>query len=433
MAAPLAGLAQVATPLTTFTNPMPAASDSFGYSVAAVGSNRFLIGAPYNDTSVTDAGAAYLFKANGTLLTAFTNPNLTAGGLFGASVAAVGNDRVLVGVPNDNTGATDAGAAYLFGTNGTLLATFTNPTPAAYESFGFSLAAVGNDRVLISASYSTVAAYAGAAYLFSTNGTLLTTFTNPVPSSYEFFGWSVTAVGNDCVLVGTPFDANVGSAYLFRTNGTLLTTFTNPTPAPDDRFGWSVAAMGSDRVLIGAIKDDTGARDSGAAYLFSTNGVLLTTFTNPTPQDSAYFGRAVAAVGNDHVLIGAQNAGAAYLFTTNGTLPTAFTNPPPVSGTTFGWSVAAAGGNRVLIGSLCGERAYLFSIPPLLEIGRDGSGGFFVRYTGAPDVTCRLQRAASVTGTGTDLATNTAPVSGLIEFRDVSPLPGPAFYRTVQP
>jgi hypothetical protein len=48
-------------------------------------------------------------------------------------------------------------------------------------------------------------------------------------------------------------------------------------------------------------------------------------------------------------------------------------------------------------------------------------------------VTCRLQRAASVTGTGSNLATNTAPTSGLIEYHDTSPLPGQAFYRTVQP
>jgi hypothetical protein len=56
----------------------------------------------------------------------------------------------------------------------------------------------------------------------------------------------------------------------------------------------------------------------------------------------------------------------------------------------------------------------------------------FIRFTGAPDVTYRLQRAASVTGTWTNLATNTAPASGHIEYHDTSPLPGQAFYRTVQ-
>jgi len=67
-----------------------------------------------------------------------------------------------------------------------------------------------------------------------------------------------------------------------------------------------------------------------------------------------------------------------------------------------------------------------------LTIERD-SGGLFVRFTGAPDVTYRLQRAASVTGTWSDLATNTAPVSGIIEYHETSPPPGQAFYRPVQP
>src|SRR2546423_1347554 len=57
--------------------------------------------------------------------------------------------------------------------------------------------------------------------------------------------------------------------YLFSTSGTLLTTFTNPTPGPGDRFGVSVAAVGSDRVLIGAYEDDTGVPSAGVAYLFS--------------------------------------------------------------------------------------------------------------------------------------------------------------------
>jgi hypothetical protein len=55
------------------------------------------------------------------------------------------------------------------------------------------------------------------------------------------------------------------------------------------------------------------------------------------------------------------------------------------------------------------------------------------RQCAGGNVTYRLQRAASVTSTWTNLATNTAPASGLIEYHDTSPLPGQAFYRTVQP
>src|SRR5262245_58535883 len=63
----------------------------------------------------------------------------------------------------------------------------------------------------------------------------------------------------------------------------LFNTFPNPTPAADDHFSWSVAALGNDRVLIGATSDDNMATNAGIAYLFHTNGTLLTTFTNPSP------------------------------------------------------------------------------------------------------------------------------------------------------
>jgi len=319
----------------TIPNPTPESFDSFGSSVAAVGNDRVLIGAPGDDTGAFAAGAAYLFSTTGKLLTTFTNPtpNTFFDETFGNAVAALGSDRVIIGARGERTGAFEAGAAYLFSTIGTLLTTFTNPTPVSGDNFGNAVAALGSDRVLIGAFRdNTGASDAGAAYLFSTNGTLLNTFTNPTPANSDIFGSSVVALGSDRVLIGAPGDdtgaASAGAAYLFTTNGTLLTTFTNPTPvsasgAFGEEFGNAVAAVGSDRVLIGAISDDTGASGAGAAYMFSTNGTLLTTFTNPTPASGNEFGSSVAAVGSDRVLIGvsrgdtgAFDAGAAYLFST---------------------------------------------------------------------------------------------------------------------
>jgi len=207
------------------------------------------------------------------------------------------------------------------GLSAPLLTTFTNPTPDGDDWFGVSVAAMGSDRVLIGAHKDhPVSARLGAAYLFTTSGTLLTTFTNPTPADSDWFGISVAAVGSDRVLIGAFQDNTggtaVGGAYLFTTGGTLLTTFTNPTPTNIDYFGYSVAAVGSDRVLIGALFDSTGGPNAGAAYLFNTNGTLLTTFINPTP--AGLFGNAVTAVGSDRVLIGAyanySTIGAAYLF-----------------------------------------------------------------------------------------------------------------------
>jgi len=296
----------------TIASPTPAADDLFGSSVAGVGTDRLLIGAPYDDTGARTAGVAYLLSASGALLTTFTNPT-PAGDQFGSSVAAMGTDRVLIGALYDDTGAMNAGAAYLFSTNGALLATFTNPTPGDRDSFGSSVAGVGTDRVLIGAPHDdTGARNAGAAYLFSTSGALLTTFTNPTVAAEDSFGSSVVGVGTDRVLIGALYNDtggdNAGAAYLFSASGALLTTFTNPTPADSTCFGRSVATVGADRVLIGAFY----YRPGGGAHLFSTNGALLASFTNPTPAYDNGFGSRVAAVGTDRVLIGAFYE--AYLF-----------------------------------------------------------------------------------------------------------------------
>ena len=363
----------------TIPNPTPATFDSFGAAVAAVGSDRAIIGASGDDTGASGAGAAYLYATDGTLVTTITNPVPVASGGFGGAVAALGTDRVVVGATGN---AGTAGAAYLLRTNGTLLATFNNPFPTAGDSFGSSLAVLGNDKVVIGAPLDdTNFLNCGVAYLFNTNGTLVATFTNPFPAAIDIFGTALAAVGNDRVVISSRHDTgatDAGEAYLFATNGVRVMTFTNPTPVLNDFFGWSVAGVGSDRVLIGTPGKDTGASGAGVAYLFSTNGTLLQTFTNPAPVAffGASFGSAVTAVGNDRVLIaadlsdtGARGAGAAYLFSTNGTLLTTLTNPTPADGESFGYSPSVLGSDQVLIGTpadsagaLGAGVVYLFSL-----------------------------------------------------------------------
>ena len=362
--------------LTTITNPTPANYDIFGSALAAMGNDRVLIGSE-------GANEAYLFTLNGTLLTTFSIPDIRAGS-FGAALATVGGNRVVIGAYNYSAGTPpkQTGRAYLFATNGTLLATFTNPAPESVQAFGFSVAALGDDHVLIGTG-------GGGPFLFRTNGALETTFTKPGSGTFGSYGTCATAAGTDRLLIGAPFDptgaAGAGTAYLFATNGTLLTTFTNPVPATGDNFGTSVAVVGTDRLLISAIDYGGTKGTGGAAYLFSTNGTLLTTFTNPTPAAGDYFGWSVAAVGRTRVLIGAYQdgttafqAGSAYLFDTNGTLLTTIANPAPASQSWFGWSVAAAGNDHLIIGGVWNNTgafragsAYVYALPyPPLSISR---------------------------------------------------------------
>lgn len=176
-------------------------------------------------------------------------------------MTALGNDRVLVGARNIATSptATNVGAAYLLHTNGTLLTTFTNPNPASVPDwyyfgdwFGAAIATLGDNGVLIGARLD------GKVYLFTTNGALVQTFSGS-PGDGAFFGQAVGAFENGKVLIGAPlafedFDTGeiYGAAYLYGTNGVRLRTFTNPGTGPSSGLGFSVAAFGSDRLLIGA-------------------------------------------------------------------------------------------------------------------------------------------------------------------------------------
>ena len=81
--------------------------------------------------------------------------------------------------------------------------------------------------------------------------------------------------------VFTALDLQLSTAHAQGTAFTLR-TIANPTPQASDRFGFSVTAVGTERVLIGAPHDNTGATGAGAAYLFSATVPRLNVRRTPT-------------------------------------------------------------------------------------------------------------------------------------------------------
>jgi len=228
--------------LQTFNNPTPEIGEQFGISVSING-NNVLVGATFDDTGGAFSGTAYLYDSTtGNPLQTIPNPTPESSDKFGESVSIDGNN-VLVGAIGDNTGAVSAGSAYLFdATTGNLLQTFNNPTPITDDLFGTSVSIDGNNVLVGAFGDDTGASNAGSAYLFdittcdddtSNGGTAsdgiceaeTQIFNNPTPETGGQFGESVSIDGNN-VLVGAIGDdagaSNAGSAYLFdATTGNL--------------------------------------------------------------------------------------------------------------------------------------------------------------------------------------------------------------------
>jgi hypothetical protein len=369
----------------TITNPAPAASDYFGYSVAGVGSNRFVVGAYADDAGANNAGSAYLYDLNGTLIAPITNPAPATGDFFGYSVASVGPNCFVVGAHQDDTGAPDAGSVYLYDLNGTLVSPpITNPAPAATDSFGHSVAGVGSNRFVVGAYADDAGAPdAGSVYVYDLNGTLAAPpITNPAPATSDYFGYSVAGVGSNRFVVGAYQDdtgaTDAGSVYVYDLNGALVVPpITNPAPVAYDGFGHSVAGVGSTHFVVGACYDDTGAGNAGSVYLYDLNGALVATVSNPAPAVGDRFGYFVAGVDSTHFAVatcyddaGATDAGTVYLYDLSGTLVATVTNPTPTDTDLFGCSIASVGSDGLVIGAYGNDAGasgagsvYLYDIP----------------------------------------------------------------------
>jgi hypothetical protein len=372
------------TPSLTLNNPTPAQSDNFGFSVAISGS-RVVVGGTQDDTVALNSGSVYVYDLDGaspsTPVTTLRKATPVASDFFGVSVAISGT-RVAVGAHGDDTGASNAGSAYVFdftsATPTVPVASFHNPSPAVDDNFGWSVAISGT-RVVVGAHLddreSPAASSSGSAFVYDLAGASPTVpivvLTKPNAISGDQFGYSVV-IEDSRVVVGTygddPAQIDAGSAFVFEIAGATPTVpslvLNNPTPALEDRFGWSVAIHGT-QVVVGAYQDDTLATDSGIAYRYDLEGATPTvpvkTYQDTGPGLGDQFGYSVAVSGT-RIVVGSRsddtgevNSGCAYVYQLDGATPTvaavALNNPSPGANDSFGESVAISG-NHVVVGAV---------------------------------------------------------------------------------
>lgn len=380
----------------------PAAGDRFGWSVAVSGS-RVVVGTVLDnhDNGLEDTGSAYLFDLTGAFPSVpeakLDNPTPAAFEQFGFAVAISGS-HVVIGARFDNTGASESGSVYIYDLTRPVpaapIATLTNPSPAMFDNFGFSVA-ISDQWVVVGAVGDRTGAFAaGSAYVYPlaaiSGQTPFLTLTNPSPVSADYFGWSVALSGTR-ILVGAPYDdsgaTDAGSVYAYELTNPVPTvpvrTLTKPSLVPGLAYGFATAISGTRFAVSAAVEGAVRVYDLNRA---GTPSPVLTV-TNPQAGRTDSFGMAVALSGTS-LVVGAPDADRSYVYDLSSLNPAVpaitLTNPGPRLNDNFGAAVGVSG-SRIVVGAWISERAYVFdtsvstpSIPVLtLTNSLQGAGNRF--------------------------------------------------------
>ncbi|HMJ08584.1 MAG TPA: FG-GAP-like repeat-containing protein [Pyrinomonadaceae bacterium] len=342
----------------------------FGNAVAVNGSTM-VVGARFDGTTASQAGAAYVYVRTGGSWVQQAVLLASDGAVadkFGYSVG-ISENTIVVGAYNDDSPLSNAGSAYVFVRNGTTWTQQQKMTAVdgtADDQFGFAVAITG-EVIVVGSNHADLPSNseAGAAYVFLRSGTVWAQTQRLSPSLDvllgDHFGDSV-AIGANKIVVGasgddTPFTA-AGAVYVFVETGSavygLQQKLTIASGANGDAFGSSVAFDGS-TIVGGAIEetDVIGQPAFGCAYVFTFNGSSWSAPQKLIASDGASvdrFGYSVAVSG-DTIAVGAReddtaagpDAGSAYIYTRSGSVWTERQKIDPTdsfNGDRFGVSMA---------------------------------------------------------------------------------------------
>jgi len=201
-----------------------------------------------------------------------------AGDTFGRSVAFVG-DIAVIGAPNDDDDGFNSGAAYVFTRSAgvwTEQQKLTASDAVANDRFGSAVAVDGTTAVIGAAGLFFADDNTGSAYVFTRSAGVWTEQQKLIAgdgANRDQFGFSV-AMDGDTAVIGARNDddngADSGSAYVFTHNAGVWTEqqkLLASDGATRDRFGLKVAVDGDTALISGQGNDDNGT-GSGSAYVF---------------------------------------------------------------------------------------------------------------------------------------------------------------------
>jgi len=380
-------------------------SDFFGFSSGmSSDGNTCIIGASLEDSDLTDSGAAYIFTRSGSIWTEqqmIRASNKSAGDTFGwdCSISGDGN-TCIVSAYYEDTGATNAGSAYIFTRSGSVWTEQqriqgSNSGNSDFFGYSCSISGDGNTCIVGATREDTGGSDVGAAYIFTRSGSVWTEQQMIQASDKEGtdnFGisCSISDSGDTCIVGAYKEDTggvSAGAAYIFTKSGSVWTE-QQKIMASDkqsgDEFGFSCSISGDGNTcIVGAYKEATGGYSSGASYIFTRLGSVWTEQQKIQASDKesySEFGKSCGISGDGNTcIVGARSAsmndgypGSAYIFTRSGStwseqekfMASDFENADE-----FGWSCSINSNGKIFIvgakyedtgGSNAGA-AYIFS------------------------------------------------------------------------
>lgn len=304
--------------IAVVTNPVNAATD-FGLPVVACGTTRFAVAASRQNVGlVTNAGVVHLYSAAGAGVAVINNPNPSTGGQFGLSLAPLGADRLLVGAPNNFSGT---GAVYVCNLAGAVVQTIHEPLNTPNAQFGWSVTAIGTNRIAVTAL--AAGGGVGRVDVFTTAGAYLYSIGNP-SGVFDYFGYSLSGWTSNRLAIGVPLGGTngMGMVRVFDNTGASLGVIHSPAaPGIIGYFGLGLAASPGGDLLVGSPLTAWG-RGSGAAYWYDSATNLLGRITHPNAPAAQTVGAFACFVPSNRVALGCPvqtaagyvNAGAVYFY-----------------------------------------------------------------------------------------------------------------------
>ncbi|MCA8962771.1 MAG: FG-GAP repeat protein, partial [Planctomycetes bacterium] len=285
-------------PPVALGDPAALSGGEFGHAVAFDGVHA-VVGSPGAERAVV-----YRFDGSGFVeVTTLTSSSVTASSRFGSSVAIVGT-LIVVGAPNDDEVAVDAGAVVVFRFDGSTWVEETKLTAAA-PAVGDQLGRAGlaTDGQQIAAAAPSPAT--PRVVLFRLESGLWIPWDEllPQPGSDDGFGADVDFGAGWLVATSeAPTGVQAPSAHIFRRVAGVYTFDTLVTGMIGD--AWRSVSLSADRCVVGA----TGANGgTGEVRTFRYDGSGWVDDGVIDGTGNALFGSAVAVHG-DALVVGAEGS-----------------------------------------------------------------------------------------------------------------------------